>query len=66
MGQKTKHPKYGPKATTLWRESCIDHLEICDDPECHVRKAMESWNRIGGMQGYLFENVQSSASKKIE
>ena len=58
--------KYGKRATTLWRESCLDHLEICDNPDCCMRMAMKSWNKIlAEMTGYVFANVQSSASSPI-
>jgi len=59
--------KYGPRATTLWREVCIDHLEICDNPDCCMRMVMKSWNTIlAEMTGYVFANVESSASSPID
>lgn len=33
----------------------MSHLAICDDPNCCMRTAMKSWNKIlGEITGYVF------------
>jgi len=62
--------KYGPRTSTQWRITCLDHLEHCDDPDCHIKQAMRMWNELASevlFEDYKFpeDKIRGSASKAV-
>lgn len=59
--------KYGPRTSTQWKTTCLDHLKHCSDPNCHVKQLMRMWNKLASdvlFEDYKFpeDKIQSSAS----
>lgn len=58
--------KYGPKSATKWRITCLDHIEHCDDPKCHVKQLMRLWNELSIWDKYRFPEDKIRSSEKTE